>query len=336
MIKNPTVFVVGAGASKDLGLPLGPELKSSISKILSGKNRNFVPSFRAAIEKYFSGSNLKVDEIIRSLEVYSHRILTAASIDNFLDQRRDDVPLQVCCKMAILYCIADAERNSRLSGADITSKLVKADDYFLYDLLNIAVRGHQPDNLQQSLDNLTFIVFNYDRCIEYYLYKWLEFQFGAEYAKNIKLPKIIHVYGSYFQNNMTEIESAFQYEGEFAFQNPHIVLPDICDSIKTFTEQEDSRVFGEIQKSMAEARTVAFIGFGFEEQNMRFFNRQGKYKTVFSTVFNMSEQNKSFLIKKMFNHFEVLEANDIFLVPGKAKKLFEDCYFPLTSAVGSI
>ena len=102
-----------------------------------------------------------------------------------------------------------------------------------------------------------------------------------------------------------------------------------------FTEQEDSEVSEAIDASIDEAQTVLFLGFGFEEQNMRFFSRGGDSKKVFATLYGQKPQNRDFLIDDLGIRFSKIDKS-VFHVDGKASDLFSDCYHPLTRAVGSI
>lgn len=260
---------------------------------------------------------------------------TAASIDNFLDQHKHDLDFVRVAKMAIANEIALAEKGCKIRGGRPGLEVVEsAQDYFMLPLLNILVRGHQKGNLEGSLDNLTFVIFNYDRSVERYISKWLEMRFGFDGKRLVKPKNFIHVYGSlgdYFNPN---VNNTFEYSGQFAFQNPHFELPEYADRIKVFTEQEDSKVARDIDAAVEEAETILFLGFGFEEQNMRFFKNQNRAKSVFATLMGVEEANADH-IKRMLR-FKFNVAQDIGSVNGTSKRLFDCYYHPLTSAVGSL
>ncbi len=154
------------------------------------------------------------------------QILHSTSIDNFLDQNKEDPNLVNFLKMVIAYAIAEAEQKSKLSGNGKVEEIIhNTSDYFLHDFMNIAVRGHQKGNIGDSLSNLTFVIFNYDRCVERYLDHWMKFKFGFQFDWQKIAPKFIHVYGSlgdYFDETCF---NPFEYGGKRAFQNPHLELP---------------------------------------------------------------------------------------------------------------
>ena len=239
-------------------------------------------------------------------------------------------------KIAIAYLIAEAERKSSLGiRADLTQRIMKNKSYFMLPLLNIAVRGHQAHNLAESLQNISFVIFNYGRCVERYLDSWAQFRFNMRAVNLIPAENFIHVYGSLGSYFEAEGQARFEYKGKFAFQNPHLELPPYGEKIKVFTEQEDSVVSAKIESVVEDARTIVFLGFGFEEQNMRFFKKRSSNKNVFSTLLGVSPQNRDFLEKELARRFS-FDARSVFYVDGKSERLFIDCSHELNRAVGSL
>jgi NAD-dependent SIR2 family protein deacetylase len=336
-LKKRLVVIVGAGASKDLGLPLGRELQTQVNDLLV-KNRGLErESFFHASSVLFGNKQSHAIEVMKRAVHFAPRMLSAPSIDNFLDQHHEDTDLVLLMKMAISFSIARAEQRSLIgSDAGIPEQFIpKTADFFLYDLMNIVMRGHQLDNLKESLANLCIVTFNYDRCIERYLASWLNFRFGTRAASIARIPKIIHVYGSigrYFDN---ENVSNFSHDGPLPYLNTHLELPYLAPRIKIFTEQEDSETRDQIAEEFTAADVVCSIGFGFEEQNMRFFRFDQLRKSVFATLLGMSRDNAEHLTEILSGGSSKLKPRAM-VVDGAAKKLFSDLYFPFTKAVGSI
>jgi hypothetical protein len=270
---------------------------------------------------------------------YAAGLRHAASVDNFLDQVRSDVDFVSVCKMAIGYEIAKAEQGSAISGNLRDSKLIDvaaSRGYFLLDLLNFVVRGHQEDNVGESLSRLTFVIFNYDRCLERVLLSWLHMRFPSSAEDLYKLVKIIHVYGSLGAYGGSHGTEFFDRDPSYGvMQNPHLTMPDFAYKIKVFTEQEDSNVASEIGQAMHFARAVMFLGFGFEEQNMRFFRSLDPYeKRIFCTTMGKGKQNELAIEENLREMMKVEGA--IAMVDGKAKELFLTYYHPIGRAVGSL
>lgn len=335
MITKRTVIVVGAGASKDLNLPLGFELQNSVAELLAETGSDFYRYFRSAVAQVFDNNHDRVEAALQTAVRLSRPMKTAASVDNFLDQHREDKDFVTVAKLAIANCVALAERHCLLSGTkDSIEYINSCPDYFMLSLLNILVRGHQPDNIGNSIRNLTFVIFNYDRCVERYFEKWLSARFGLRARDILDSAKFIHVYGSlgnYFDRHSP---MTFEYDGRYAFQNPHHELPAVGSGIRIFTEQEDSDVAESISNAVHVAEVMLFLGFGFEEQNMRFFGGSANEKRVFATVFGQSVPNTVHIDGILSERYS--RASKVNIFGGKAKGLFEDYYHPITSAVGSL
>ncbi len=338
MIRRKTVIVVGAGASNDLNLPLGEGLQRRISELLNATGDIWQYLNSASLNHFGVAAPDRAQMVADKVREQHLQILHSPSIDNFLDQNKDDPDLVNFLKMVIAYAIAEAEQKSKLSGNRKVEEIIHStSDYFLHDFMNIAIRGHQKGNIGDSLSNLTFVIFNYDRCVERYLDHWMKFRFGIQFDWRDIAPKFIHVYGSlgnYFDGTCF---NPFVYGGKFAFQNPHMELPNYVNKLKVFTEDADSSVRLEISRAIDEAETIAFFGFGFEEQNMKYFEGQGRWitKKVFATTFGMSQQNGNFIKEKLANQFSSI-GRFVHSYDGKSKGMISDLYHPLAEAVGSI
>src|SRR5437016_3785299 len=116
------VLVVGAGASKEAGLPVGSELKAKVAQALD--------------IRYERGSRIRGDGLIEeafhrlalgpggkgNINPYLHisrrirdAMPQATSIDNFIDSHRDDTDIALCGKLAIARCILQAEAASLMT-----------------------------------------------------------------------------------------------------------------------------------------------------------------------------------------------------------------------------
>jgi hypothetical protein len=118
MTKN-TVFVIGAGASKEANLPTGYELKSKISKLLDIR---FSHGYQQTSGDYVITDALRrlvlnSDGRSGDINPYLHEawhirdaLPQAISIDNFIDAHRDNDKIALCGKLAIVRSILDAEK----------------------------------------------------------------------------------------------------------------------------------------------------------------------------------------------------------------------------------
>lgn len=123
MSRTKTVFILGAGASAEVGLPVGEALKSIIAAkldIRSDLNRglNFGDE---RIKEAFRERDRLLGVIQNNINPYMHAawrlrdaLPHATSIDNFLDAHKDDELAKVFGKLGIVSSILEVERESAL------------------------------------------------------------------------------------------------------------------------------------------------------------------------------------------------------------------------------
>lgn len=336
MINKKTTIVVGAGASADLGMPVGDKLKEKIAARFASQRGEYFDSFSSAAYNSLDRSASRLNEVLMMARRLAEPLRQSASIDNFLDQRRQFQDFVTLGKLAIAHELTTAEHSSKLSLSNPNHSLIsQADDYFLRELLNITARGHQETDIEDSLANLNFVIFNYDRCVERYISEWLREHFGNHATPYAQAANYIHVYGSLGNYFESENVDTFTRPSGSPLLNPHFELPKIQSRIKLFTEQEDSEIHDAITNACIESDCIIFLGFGFEEQNMRFFDHRHQGKRVFATLYGMSQPNQTaintMLHKRFCNaHEEPMTANL------GCRALFVDYYHPITSAVASL
>ena len=118
------VLIVGAGASKEVNLPVGAELRTRIAQALDiryedGYRRSsgdgaVDEAFRALVRAN-SQNSLNINPYLHSSWRIRDAMPQAISIDNFIDSHRDDGRIAICGKLAIARCILLAEAESALS-----------------------------------------------------------------------------------------------------------------------------------------------------------------------------------------------------------------------------
>lgn len=122
MFRGKTTIVVGAGASKEVGMPLGGKLTAQIATAVNlryehGSRRiSGDEEIEHALRQY-------VKETEGHQDINPHRgacmeivagMREAPSIDEFMHTRRGDKRIQICGKIGIVHCILQAERGSKL------------------------------------------------------------------------------------------------------------------------------------------------------------------------------------------------------------------------------
>ena len=197
----------------------------------------------------------------------------ALSIDNFIDQHRDNQKIALCGKLAIVKSILEAEGRSLLyfkqDRIDSTINFKSLEKTWYINFFKLLTENCQKNELKERFESITLIIFNYDRCVEFFMLKALQKIYKIdenEAADLVKCLSIYHPYGSVglLPSLATNNTIAF---GQLPNANQLLAL---VQQIKTFTEgtDPDSSDIVEIRENMAKASHIAFIGFAFHKLNM--------------------------------------------------------------------
>jgi hypothetical protein len=317
-----TVFVIGAGASKEANLPTGDDFKNKISLLL---NIHYsVPS------KLKSGDNL----IFQALRIFANNIGSpditlyinealhikdalplAISIDNFIDAHRNNEKIALCGKLAIVRSILNAERDSRLyfdkSLDQFNIDLNSISNTWYVSFFQLLTENCEKNDLKERFKFVTLIIFNYDRCVEHFIYCALQTYYkisGTEAAELVKSINIYHPYGVVGTMPWINQNEAMPFEMEPNSQK----LLDLAKNIKTFAEGTDpsSSEILAIKEHMKKAKRIAFLGFAFHKLNMQLIDPgPSENSLVFSrsdircyaTTLDRSESDKQ-IIEGRINH----------------------------------
>ncbi len=311
MFHSKTLFIVGAGASREAGLPTGAELKE---KIASAIDIRFEDGFRQSHGDAVVAQALNV-HVTRERSKYHGNInpfLAAAwkvrdampqalSIDNFIDAHRHDETVEIVGKLGIARCILEAERNSSIyidprEGGNIKFKSISSTWYSMF--FQLVTESVSLDALEGLFDNISFLTFNYDRCIEHFLVQAIKNYYGVDdntaQAVVAKLP-IIHPYG---QVGFLPWQAASPGINRVEFGGPvhenGQKLLGLSSLLRTFTERiEDQDALQNMRKCVQEAETIVFLGFAFHPTNLDLISPEtrGRAKRVFGTAKGMSDSD---------------------------------------------
>lgn len=306
------VIVVGAGASNEVGLPLGSELKRSIS---SGLGFNFRGSERlsggsdlimSAIE-YLSyhrpGATRDFNEYFLACRTIFEAIPQAFSIDNLVDAHRGDARVEICAKIAIADAILSAERKSQLytnknPSWKIDFSAIEGTWYArLWDL--IAARS-RADTVAERLSKIAIVTFNYDRCIEHFLHSSLQNYYRVTPQQATALISNLTIHHAYGQLGLLE----WSQQGDavpFGDRAEGSRLVSVAKKLKTFTEgtDENESHVREIRRYMHYAERIAFLGFAYDPQNLQLlYGTSGvpikEHRTgVYGTAYGISHPNRA-------------------------------------------
>ncbi len=319
-MKQKTVYVIGAGASKEANLPTGHELKDSISDLLD---------MRFDHSGQLSGDHLIADALrvyIRELDLVNHDINPylygawhirdalpqAISIDNFIDTHRDNDKIAICGKLAIVRSILNAENNSLLKAYNdqgaLKIKLRSLETTWYGQFFKLLTENCSIDDLEDRLRSISLIIFNYDRCIEHFMYHALQNYYGIpapDAAQLISCMNIFHPYGSV--GSLPWFPNADGDSMGFGDDLYARDLLQLAKKIKTFAEGTDpeSSEISAIREDIKNARKLVFLGFAFHKLNMQLITPDGlsncnSIPPCYATTLNISESDKNVVKKQIF------------------------------------
>lgn len=276
------VLIVGAGASKEVNLPVGAELRTRIARALDiryedGYRRS---SGDGVVEEGFrtlassNQNSQNIDPYLYSSWRIRDAMPQAISIDNFIDSHRNDGRIAICGKLAITRCIllAEAEsalfvnRQSRNPQIDFTA----VENTWFNAFFQLLTENCQESEIDQRLSQVAIVSFNYDRCIAHYLHGALQNYYGItsqRAAQALSNLRIFHPYGSVGQLPWQSQHDGVEYGSNVGGER----LVKVSEGIRTFTEgiDPDYSKIVEIRRTLEHARKIAFLGFAFHRLNLR-------------------------------------------------------------------
>lgn len=252
MISTKTAFVLGAGAGKPYGFPLGNELKSEIYQNLVAVNspgRNF-------LKTDFHKTDVEINRFLNEL------ISTPLTVDEYLQYHPQHLETG---RIAIALALIPCERLDRLNSGAASSRWYE----YLFRQMGTNHRGFNRAAFEESALNLSVITFNYDRSLEYFLYRNLLVAFGEAFAGNtLKQFHLVHTYGQLGKPIF------FDADGRDYDPTPSKDAVAKCiPNILVFHERsEDSDEFHQAQRYIRQSVNLCFLGFGYDPKNLQHLN----------------------------------------------------------------
>ena len=275
MFQKRTVFIVGAGASREVKFPMGAELTKTIAQKLhigssGGWRIDFGDAKIVEAVEFAKQAERDKNPYWRAGRSIAAGMSQAISIDNYLHAHADDETIVWMGKLGIAASILDAEKVSKLApnpGSD-SVYLANVSDSWFTPFFQMLTEGVQTSTMDRMFANLAFITFNYDRCIEHYLAHAISNYFQVDMSRACQLVntlRIEHPYGKVGKLPWQEQRGSIAFGKGF---NPRD-LPLIAGQIRTFTEQvEDQEMLKRSKSLIAEAEIVVFLGFSYADMNI--------------------------------------------------------------------
>lgn len=298
MLSRPTVVVVGAGASYELDLPLGVKLKDDIAAVLnitfpdghSQKTGDYqITEFMREIAR--ERNERSINDLLAKCWLIRDAMPASLSIDNLLDAHRNDADIGLLGKLAIAKAILNAERSSKLFQRQFSERAFPLSDVagtWLLPMFQLLTEGVAKEDAGKIFDNVTFIVFNYDRCLEAFLPIALKAYYGfqdAEAAEIVGNATIIHPYGrvgDFGGNSLATVP----------FGADRYNLRKVAEGIQTFSEGlRDASYREKIHDAMISADQIVFLGFAFHPLNMEILSvsAPSSVNKIFGTTVGLSD-----------------------------------------------
>lgn len=326
-----TVFIIGAGASKEAGLPIGSELTKSIARALDIRydrrtgNTSGDHIIYGAFRRIAAQDPTHID-LVPSLQHAAWRIRDAMpqaiSIDNFIDTHSEDKQIELCGKLAIVRMILEAESNSALTVDHLRGNrpmnFEELESTWFNGFFRRLTENCKPSDITKRLNSVVLVIFNYDRCIEHYLYHALQnyyFKSDSDAASLLQSLEIYHPYGTVDSLPWLKQNDAIEYG---ATPNSEQLLR-LTSRIKTFTEGTDESLSNvtAIRSHMKTSLRLVFLGFAFHPLNLDLLRPRGAEpmspptgRCVFATAHGISDNDTKAISDELATR-SVLSARDI-------------------------
>lgn len=317
IMKN--VYVIGAGANNEIKMPTGVDLKSKISQIM-----NFSFEFGSliagnyiilnCIEQEAKADKTEIGKYLQAARSIHDALPQAISIDNFLDAHRNNQYIDFCGKLGIVYCILEAEKSCLLYTEGNQKLNFKVSEKTWYHtFFQILTENCRREELTKRLQDIGFIIFNYDRCFENYILKALQnYYLISEQDASIIVSSmnIIHPYGSVgilpFQNEGIKVS--------FGYTPDSTILVNLAHQINTFTEWQNSNSLTNkinLEKYFIDVDKTVFLGFAFHNLNMKlmfdntraFYQNNPRRVSCFGSAYNISPNDIEVVKNMLFQAF---------------------------------
>lgn len=296
MFNRKTLFVLGAGAGFDIDMPVGRTLAEEIARRTAVQFEHGRLGQRTAdgdlALNFFECGDPKSNEYAQAFELIHNGVLLANSIDDFLDIHEGSQEVVTVGKSAIVRSILYAELHCKLyvNPSNMYNKLdvSRIRDSWLVKFMQILGPGKKVHQVESALDDVSFITFNYDRCLEYFLRYALQLVYGIDRkqaADIVEKASIIHPYGSV--GSLEKVPFG-------AYEHSRRDCRELSKAIKTYTERvEEQAVLERMQDAIGKAQCIVFLGFAYHKQNMALLkpSRSRNTKQVYGTAYGMSDSD---------------------------------------------
>lgn len=277
IVQDKVAIVIGAGASKEFGLPTGSELSGQIIELLKARTDHirswFVDDeFDRAIEiavrdRLTFGSK---QHLIKTARLLEENLSIAPSIDNFLHTHRSNSDIVFLGKLAIVFCLLRAEKGSilKVDPSNIHNRLdlKKCAETWVGRLFTqLAVAGDF-NAFVERLRKVYFVSFNYDRCVQQFMSCAARQYFDLTETQVASLLSNLNIH--YIYGNIGPFNARSTIDTSFGSNPSAENCIGLVSELQTFTEGQNSNDRHILDAYLDNSREIYFLGFGFNKLNM--------------------------------------------------------------------
>ncbi len=266
------MYILGAGASCEIGLPSGEKLKKDISphlriKLDESQNQHIEGDRHIAsfIIKRIKDNAKDSDSLVTDANQIANALPLSDSIDNYINCHRDSNNIKMLGKAAIIDRISQSEERSKLFNigkSQLNDRLENT--WYLEFFKTVSVNRRFQEFKRALINEVEFVVFNYDRCLEKFLFVGIQVHYGVSKHEALDVIKKLSIHRPY--GSLGEFGGDEDYGFIDISESPQKI-----DGIRTFTEEKDVDVREDITDALSECTKLVFLGFAFHDTNMKFF-----------------------------------------------------------------
>jgi hypothetical protein len=345
MFRANTVVVVGAGASVEVGLPVGSELLKQIvqlthitfdfSRQVSGDNA-ILQALRIILDE--GGSVEKLNAHLEAGWQLGRSAKQAISIDNVIDALEDQ-KVELVGKLGIARAILHAESSSQKfkpnqEGEEMLD-LSRFEDTWYSSLTKILTENVRKSSISELFNNLQIINFNYDRCLEQYLPYSLAEYYGVKPSEIREHMKTLIVHRPYGSVGKLPWQEGDAPSVSFGHGGP-AQLAAVAQQIRTFTERvNEGAELAAMRDAIGQADRIIFLGFAFHRQNVELLaERVQNHTEILATAHGISKSDQSVIddeLSKAFQFDGTLNEGRIELAEATCHQLFKEFWRTITA-----
>ena len=281
MIRIPTVLVLGAGASAEHGFPCGIQFRNRVCQLAD--DEEFLRLMDARLDR---------DRALDFLERLVHSEI--GSPDRFLELYPDYIEIG---KIAIAYVLGNCESDEQVFNTTRQNPP-------WYEVLIGALEFDAED---YGENDLTILTFNYDRSLEYYLWRVIEARYRHNESKVLQLwnnrPNIIHLHGNLGEFDPFD-DLTRQYIPINGDYDPSYQLGIAAEGVEIIHEVNAATAkFDEAEEALRRARRIYFLGFAFDNRNvnrLRVFEDKLDGVEILGTGVGLSNSDQGRIVTDIF------------------------------------